>query len=148
MGTSENPDGLIYKIGQHLWRIIPRRAVKIFCLGQIYGGFCQTNLYWTDKKGNRNDFGFDNYPEEVSLEIADLAIQLAHSEFHVADPFTHFAVEVSGSAQILAKFGYIKEEDSWVGLYMKGVSDLSEPEALELGIPIEHWQARKAAGAL
>ena len=48
-------------------------------------------------------------------------------------------------------FVYIPEEDSWVDLIMKGISDLTEEEWKNTGIPKELWEERvrhKGTGTL
>ena len=51
---------------------------------------------------------------------------------------------ISDQGRFNAEFGYIPREDSWVNLYMKGISDLSEEE-LDKDypyIPKELWEER------
>lgn len=38
------------------------------------------------------------------------------------------------------EFSYIPEENSWVSLYMKSVSDLDQSELDEYNIPLEEWE--------
>ncbi|HHB81080.1 MAG TPA: hypothetical protein ENK83_04945 [Aliiroseovarius sp.] len=129
------------KIGELLWSIMPRRAVQIGYQGQIYGGFSQSNLFWIGKKGRVRSFGFDDFPEDVAFEIEDtIAAMRDLPEFRHA-PFNQFEVtlEEKGRAQI--RVATIPEENSWVGLFLKGVSELPLEAAREFGISPEHWEA-------
>ncbi|MCY7294596.1 hypothetical protein HJG39_04020 [Alteromonas sp. a30] len=49
---------------------------------------------------------------------------------------------MSELGKIKVNFAYIPEDDSWAGLYMKGVSDLTREEAKANYIPEKDWADR------
>lgn len=62
------------------------------------------------------------------------------------EPFTHMRRELTDKGKMNINFAYIPEWDSWTGLFMRGVSELSEEETRNLalsntwGIDVEHWK--------
>ena len=56
------------------------------------------------------------------------------------EPWTHFKVSLNEERSFKIEFAYIPEENSWVGLYMKSVSDLDQSELDEYHIPLEEWK--------
>ncbi|MEM9853793.1 MAG: hypothetical protein AAF841_04990, partial [Pseudomonadota bacterium] len=61
-----------------------------------------------------------------------------------AEPFTHFEFVVTSQGKLSGKYAYIDREDSWPGLFMKGLSELTEAEAKARYIPLDEVAAAKA----
>lgn len=135
-----NEQSIIMEVGQALWSIMPRKAKTITFQTQLYDGFGQSTVFWTTRWGRPHDFGFDEFPEEIVFRIEDLLKTLRETERYVAEPFTHAEVSLSSASKVNLKFAHVSEDNSWAGLFMKGVSDLALFEATGLGISEDHWK--------
>ncbi|MCY7296226.1 hypothetical protein HJG39_12400 [Alteromonas sp. a30] len=56
--------------------------------------------------------------------------------------WTHFKASLTEKGKFKIEFAYIPEDDSWPGVYMKRVSDLTEEEAKAHYIPEQDWLER------
>lgn len=86
----------------------------------------------------------DDPPWPVWEELRALANQLQSSPDFTSEPFTHMVFELTEDGQMETNFAYIPEWDSWPGLYMKGVSQISAGEIGEYNIPHDIWEERVA----
>jgi hypothetical protein len=119
--------------------------------GQFLPSSDQCGPSWFDDAGKRlGPIGFDGYPRNVEDELRALALELQRTPPFDRQPFTHMRLEVDDTGQMKVDFAYIPEWDSWPGLFMKGVSELTEAEISPpyplgiYGIDVEELNKRKA----
>lgn len=134
-----NNDQLIYqKLGNILWSIFPKNRDEIILQGQIYGHEDFQLLTRLDLKVESIEI-----PSDIFLEFINLLGDLRGNEIFSKDPWTQFRVSLTDKGRFNIKFAYIPEEDSWPGLYMRGISDLTEDEAENVYfVPKEIWKER------
>ena len=131
------------KIGELLWSIMPKEAKMIFCEGYIYPDINSCGFEWLTHNGKQDSFDFDKVPVEIGSQIISLAEDLRSLDMFV-EKWTHFKISLTEEGKIDFAFAYIPEEDSWVSLYMRGISDLTEEEWEKdySQIPKELWEER------
>ena len=131
------------KIGELLWSIMPKEARMIFCEGYIYPDTNSCGFEWLTQNGKQDSFDFDKIPVEIGSQIISLAEDLRSLDMFV-EKWTHFKISLTEEGKIDFTFAYIPEEDSWVSLYMRGISDLTEEEWEKdySQIPKELWEER------
>ncbi|WAU72844.1 immunity protein YezG family protein [Acinetobacter sp. TR11] len=137
-------DQEIYQqIGELLWSIMPQEAEVIYFTGKVYPDFQGWGTTFLLKKGSRGTFDFGQEPTNIELKIKDLVCDLRDLEIF-KEEWTHFKVSLTEEGKIGFNFAYIPEEDDWVSLYMRGISDLSEEEWEKdySQIPRERWEER------
>ena len=133
-------DQEIYKkIGETLWSIMPESASTIYCVGMVYPDTYQIGPEWVNNDGTIGSFGFDNYPHDVTEQIYKLVFKLQTSPFFAKEPWTHFKASLTEAGKFKIDFAYIPQEDSWPGLFMKGVSELTKEEAKKNFISETDW---------
>lgn len=66
-------------------------------------------------------------PGEIGDKIISLMEELKSLDMFI-EKWTHFKISLTEEGKIDFEFAYIPEEDSWVSIYMRGISDLSEEE--------------------
>lgn len=133
---------LIKEIGSYLWDIFPADAATIVFSGSYYSSGHQAGPIWYDTDGSR--MGPKAYtPELMDLveKISSVVRELRRTPPFAKDPFTHIKCAMDGNAKLDIKFAHIPEWDSWPGLFMRGVSDLSEDELSDVYVPKEDWLA-------
>lgn len=143
---------IIYqKIGKLLWSIMPTETQKIVFLARIYDNVTQAGTRWFDQDGTEHNFyqGWDNPIQEIDDEIVGLLENLQKLPLFQTTPWTQCQVTLQENGKFNIEFAYIPEEDSWPGLYMRGISSLTKEE---LGspyyIPEEIWEERVASRSL
>ena len=129
------------EIGRLLWSVFPEEAEVIITQGQLYPHVSQIGFKWVYKDGSSGSFNRDNFPTEIRDKIITQMKLLRDMEPYKNDPFSQFEAHLTNDKNLRMKFAFIPEEDSWQGLYMRRVSELSEEEAQQVFIPTEHWQA-------
>ena len=131
------------KIGELLWSIMPKEAKMIFCEGYIYPDINSCGFEWLTQNGKQDSFDFDKVPVEIGSQIISLAEDLRSLDMFV-EKWTHFKISLTEEGKIDFAFAYIPEEDSWVSLYMRGISDLTEEEwEIDYSqIPKDLWEER------
>ncbi|WP_406736131.1 hypothetical protein [Thioclava sp. GXIMD4215] len=139
------------EIGKLLWKVFPPEAKAIVFWARFGSGGHGSRLDWLDDAGNRiGPMGSKATPFDAMRAIETLALNLRRTPPFDRDPFTHMRVELTEKGKMNINFAHIPEWDSWMGLFMRGVSELSEEEARnpELsntwGIDLEHWQKCRA----
>lgn len=138
-----NEQQMYQKIGELLWSIMPKEAKIIFCEGYIYSDTNSCGFEWLNQNDKNDSFDFDKYPVEIGEKIIFLLEELRVLDIF-REKWTHFKISLTEEGKIGFEFAYIPEEDSWVSLYMKGISDLSEEE-LDRDypqIPKDLWKER------
>ncbi|WP_120512570.1 immunity protein YezG family protein [Photobacterium salinisoli] len=133
-------DQKIYrKIGEILWSIMPESAQEMYLIGKIYPDTYELCLEWLQKDLSIGRFGFDNYPHKVCEDIYELACKLQKQAPFEREVWTHFKVILTESGKIKVEFCYIPQDDSWPGLLMNRVSELTLEEAKKYYIPEDEW---------
>ncbi|ASA57901.1 MULTISPECIES: immunity protein YezG family protein [Vibrio] len=135
-------DQKIYaEIGRSLWNIMPHTASEIYFYGDIFpkSKGCTTE-FKLKKDSSISWFKFGENPEDVELFILSKAELLQKTEPYKQEPWTHFKATLTEAGKFKMDFAYIPEDDSWPGLFMKRVSELSLEEAEEKYIPEEEWK--------
>ena len=135
-----NDDQKIYQeIANILASIMSSDAIAIIFDGFIYDTSSQigcTNILLNNQKE------FINLPSNLFIQLRNLIQKLQKCKIFANEKWTHFEVHLSKDGKFKMNFAYIPEEDSWVNLIMKGISDLSEEESSKLGIPKDLWLER------
>ncbi|WP_036758907.1 immunity protein YezG family protein [Photobacterium halotolerans] len=135
-----NEDQVIYnEIGKALWSIMPHHASVIYCLGRVYPETHQVGPEWIDKQGKVNRFNVDEYPVDICDKISHLAISLQKLPPYKREPWTHFKFTLFPKGKFKMEFSYIPQDDSWPGVFMRRVSDLTLEEAKNYYIPENEW---------
>ncbi len=145
------PQEIQHAMGKLLWSIFPKEGSTIVFNGQFYAEHNQCGPTWFDFEGNRlGPKNFDDYPQAANDELRALAFELQRTPPFDRQPFTHMRLELNEKGQMKLDFAYIPEWDSWPGLFMRGVSELSEEEVSPpyplgiYGIDIDELRERKA----
>lgn len=133
---------LIRDIGAHLWGLLPEDAARIEFSGRYYPSGHQGGPVWYDAEGNRaGPKAYTPDLMEIVEEISSIIRELRATPPFAKDPFTHIKYLMDSDAKIDVKLAHIPEWDSWPGLFMRGVSDLSEDEISAVFIPKKDWLA-------
>lgn len=130
----------IDKIGQLLWKIMPDEAVEISFPGKVFENSGEGGAHWINRNGSIGHFPLGQRPYDVEDEIKRLARKLRQLPPFQKEPWTHFKATLTEDGKFNIQFAYIPEEDSWPGLFLRRVSDLTEDEANEYYIPVEDWK--------
>ena len=131
------------KIGELLWLIMPQEATVIYFTGTIYPEHQSWITNFTLKNSNQYTFDLGQEPTNIEMKIKDLVNDLKELDTF-AEKWTHYKITLTEEGKINFDFAYILEEDSWVSLLMRGISDLSEDELNRdySQIPRELWEER------
>ena len=131
-----------------LWSIMPLTVRKIVFRGYIYDSSAQLGCHKILDDGQME---LIKIPSRMLLQLMYLMKDLQKCEIFSQEPWTHFKMIFSKNKMLEVDFVYIPKEDSWVNLIMKGISDLTEEEWKNTGIPKELWEERvrhKGTGTL
>ena len=132
-----------------LWSIFPDNSNKVTLKGAYYHEY--DNIMQLGYYNNQKSWVSISINSSLFLQLLDLIESLQKCEIFSQEPWTHYKMIFSKNKMLEVDFVYIPEEDSWVNLIMKGISDLTEEEWKNTGIPKELWQERvrhKGTGAL
>ena len=138
-----NDQEIYQKIGELLWSVMPNEAVEIHFIGCIYSDYSAGGTEWLTAKDTIDSFEMGKRPYLIEDQLMDHILNLNSLDIF-KEKWTHFRFKLTDQGRFNAEFGYIPREDSWVNLYMKGISDLSEEE-LDKDypyIPKELWEER------
>lgn len=131
---------IIYQeIKDILWSIIPPKESKIAFRGYIYDSPNQLGCHKILDDGQME---LIEIPSGILLQLMYLMKGLQKCEIFSQKPWTHFKIIFLKNKMFEVDFAYIPKEDSWVNLIMKGISDLTEEEWKNTGIPKELWEER------
>ncbi|WP_271270851.1 hypothetical protein [Aliamphritea hakodatensis] len=134
-------DQKIYQeIGKALWSLMPDNAQLIYCIGMVYSDTHQIGPEWVNHDGSLGQFDFENYPDDFCADVYQLVVKLQELPPYERQPWSHFKASLTEEGRFKMDFAYIPQADSWPGLFMKGVSDLSWEEAQEHYIPQKDWE--------
>lgn len=144
----KNEKDIYHKIANILMIIISSEAKGILFDGFIYDSSAQLGCF--DILPN-DDKKYIDLSSKYIIELEGLIRDLRECEIFSVEKWTHFEFYLSKDAKFKMNFAYIPEEDSWVNLIMRGISDLTEDESKKLGIPKDLWLERikhKGTGTL
>ena len=136
-----NEQDIYQKIGELLWSIMPQEAEIITFVGKIYPEYQGWGTSFILKDGSLSTFDFGEEPADIELRIRDLVNVLRDSDVF-KEKWMHYKITLTDAAKFNIDFAYIPEEDSWVNLYMKAVSDLKKDDLDEYNIPVKEWEQR------
>lgn len=127
-------------IGKKIWSIFPTEASSINYYAQIFDEHYE---YSVDFLVNEEIkwFEFGQLPKGVCEETIELLKLLGENDLF-SQRWTHCIITINNEGEFKINFSYIPEEDSWSGIYLKGVSDLTLEESEEYFIPLEIWKDR------
>ncbi|WP_174492316.1 hypothetical protein [Acinetobacter sp. Marseille-Q1623] len=139
-----NDQEIYQKIGEILWSIMPKDATVIYFTGDIYPEHYSGGARWLLKSGKIDTFSFgDMGAYEIENKICGLMSELRELDMF-PEKWTHYKITLTDEGKFNTEFAYIPEEDSWVSLHMRGISDLTEEEWEKdySQIPRELWEER------
>lgn len=136
-----NETAIFEKLGKLLWGIMPDDADEIWCIGMIYDASWSLGPEWRLKDGSVSTFT-EHYPMDWCRDFYALMEELKRTSGLRSEPWNHFHASLNEKGKFKINFAYIPEGDSWAGLYMKGVSDLTREEAKANYIPEKDWADR------
>lgn len=119
-------------------KLLSMHGDTVILRGKVYPEVRGLLFYWLID-GKRHDYGFDAEPPEVRQVLDILTDELNYE---------HFLITADKPGKIDIKTRHIPEEDSWPGLIMKRVSELTEEELEDCHISKEEWEERKALAAM
>lgn len=132
------------EIGKLMWSIFPEDGIEAYFYAQVYQSSSQRKFYWLDSNGNNAWYDFNNSPDEITYHIIEKLEQLQKHKLFEKEKWTHCKVTLSDQGEFNIKFAYIPWEDSWPGLFMQGVSELTQEEADDKhSVPKEEWEKRQ-----
>lgn len=115
-------------------KLLATHGDTVILRGKVYPEVRGLLFYWLID-GKRHDYGFDTEPPEVRQVLDILTDEL---------DYEHFLIKADKKGKFDIKTRHIPEEDTWPGLIMKRVSELTEEELEDCYIPKEDWEERKA----
>lgn len=144
MYNLQEPNEIYETIGKLLWSIFPEEGIEAIFDFKVYDTSSGYTFYWLDSNGDEAWHEFGQNPNEILDNIEEQLKQLQKHKLFEKEPWTQCKVTLSDKGEFNIKFAYIPWEDSWPGLYMKGVSEVSYEEAREhCNIPKDEWEKRQ-----
>ncbi|NOH78364.1 DUF600 family protein [Vibrio sp. RE86] len=143
MNTAKNPQEIYKEIGNLIWSIFPEEGVESCFTCQVYDSFKDYTFDWSDEKGIKQWFGFEDSPDDVFYLILKQLELLQQHPIFAKERWTHCKVTLTDEGKFSINFAYIDKEDSWSGLYMRGVSSLTKEEAEIYHVPEDVWEERQ-----
>ena len=130
---------IIEDIAKKVWSIMPKKAHKYVIKYEINEDIGQRKSYWEDSFKNKGNMSLNEYPSDILDDIGHLLKEL---KSHMNNQWNHCCFILFDNMEFNINFSSVSEEDSWPGLFMKGVSDLSYDEIANFHIPLEYWEER------
>lgn len=140
----KNPQEIYQEIGRLIWSIFPENALEAYFYCQVYSGSRDYKYNWLDHDGNLSRYDFEQHPTSVLQLISAQLKELQQHSIFDQERWTHCKVTLSNEGKLHIKFAYIEEEDSWSGLYMRGISSLTKEEAETYSVPEDIWKECQA----
>lgn len=132
---------ILSDVGAHLWSIFDDSAKVIVFKGQLFDHHDQFQI--TFERNDGTTFWTEHSRSDEPIEnIFNLLKQLKNTKRFEKNGFTHIQLRLNEEKKLSADFVYIAEGNSWPGLYMRGVSDLSRAEIEKYYLPEDVWEAR------
>lgn len=141
--TDLSPDQQILNdMAAILGRIAPPGAEQVVFRGKLYDDFTEGAVVWVDAQGDEQAFApADQPPMSTIADLLDLGENLQSAPVFSASPFTQFELRLTRAPDITLNTTNIPAEQSWPGLFMRALGDLTRDQALDLHIPEADWQA-------
>lgn len=140
----EELSNIYLELGKLLKSILPEGGIEAYFYADIYKTSSGSRFYWMDENGDDAYFEWGQSPTKYYREIRNQLKTLQKHPLFEKEPWTHCKVTLTFEMKLEIKFAYVAEEDTWSGLYLKGVSELSLEEAMnEHGVPKEEWEKRQ-----
>lgn len=129
-------------IGDILWSIFPENATKINYYAQIYDEHSSFTIDFIVNDEVKY-FGFGETPRNA-INILDIleSYKSSYDYKKLDEKWTHCCISLDKNRNLDIICLDIDNSDCWPGLYMKGISDLTEDELKGTGIPKELWEER------
>lgn len=136
----EEIDKIYQEIVDLIWSIFPNDGIEAYFNAQIFEDSNERNFYWLDSNGDKvwNELGKN--PSVVLRQISEELKKLQNHKLFEKEKWTHCKVTVCNEGKLNIKFAYIPQENSWPGVYMKGVSELSYEEAEKHYVDTDEWK--------
>lgn len=130
------------KIAEIIWSFFPKEASCINYYAQVFQDHSEYTIdFIVDDEVKW--FAFGETPEVADSILELLGNIKKYHPFKGTEQWTHCHISLLDSGRFNIDFAYITEADSWPGLYMRGVSDLTEYEADHVYyVPKEIWAER------
>lgn len=116
--------------------IIPKEADIFYGYIFIYSGYQASEYSYL--VGN-TILNFNDFPNKEYKEICNKLINFTSISNIKSN---HFLIKISKKDNINLQFSFVPREDSWPGLYMKGISELTWTEADAYRIPYDIWKKK------
>ncbi|EOW2078306.1 immunity protein YezG family protein [Vibrio mimicus] len=140
----QDPQNIYQEIGNLIWSIFPDDAIEAYFECQIFNGSTGYSYYWLNENGDEAWHQFGCNPSEVLQLISKQLESLQMHRIFEQERWTHCKVTLTDEGKFHIKFAYIEEEDSWSGLYMRGISSLTKEEAETYSVPEDVWKECQA----
>lgn len=146
----KDDNDILQSIGKKIWSVFPKNLSRIVFFSDSYPGNSGQGWETYSLSGERVPNGAVDFPKEILLQIGELVRDLQHTPPFDRQLFTHMRLELTDQGKMNVNFAYIPEWDSWPGVFMRGVSELTEEEARNpalsgtWGVDCEHWAECRA----
>lgn len=146
MAPNPPAQDIFAEAGRILGRLAPQGAKEVVFRAMVYPDFNEGAYAWVTETGEETEGDPDDpYPVEAIDRLLELVEDLQGIPPFSLGGFTHCEMRLDPGGALTSNFRKIPEAQSWTGLYMRGVADLTQEEAAEYFIPAEEWRARVAA---
>ncbi|WP_158010247.1 immunity protein YezG family protein [Salinivibrio sp. ML198] len=141
----KDPQEIYQEIGSLIWSVFPEDALEAYFYCQVFDTFREYCYSWINSNGSEASPDFDDSQiNEVTYLIGKQLKFLQQHPIFSQERWTHCKVTVTTEGKLNIDFAYIEESDTWTGLYMRGISSLTEEEADRYSVPEELWEERRA----
>ncbi|NOH82115.1 DUF600 family protein [Vibrio sp. RE86] len=140
MGTIKNPKEIYQELGRLIWSIFPEDGLEAYFYCQVFSSDSDYKFNWLDREGNESKYDFEQHPTDVLYLISVQLRELQQHSVFERERWTHCKVTLTDDGQINLKFAYIDKNDSWSGLYMRGISSLAKDELETFSVPNDVWE--------
>lgn len=143
----------IGSLGKAIWSIFIEEADYAVFRIKLFEGLSGEGTISFFRKGSliKDSLAAPLVPDGyINSILRPIAYELQRTPPFDRQPFTHMRYELTSDGKVNVDFAYIPEWDSWPGLFMQGVSELTEAEARDpaisntWGIDYEHWEKCRA----
>ena len=134
---------IISEMSKLLWSAFPENLKEIVFQAFLYEDWPMHSYYTVDDTDTVVAFAKGKHPDEQMARVMELSKKLALAPAFKKEPFNHIRISLNNDKKIKLDFAYINREDSWIGLFMRAVSDLTAEEAVKkYYIPKHEWEKR------
>ena len=123
-----------------LYSILSPGIEKVVFLGKLFPLHSGHQVQLITPDARVKYFELGKNPAELERKVMEAAQRLKASLPFRDNPWSHFKFSISSDKRINVDFAYVPEDDDWVGVYMRRVSDLTLEEADAAYIPEKDWR--------